>query len=115
MLLLSSLSASSFIVLQGGHLITLLKVVDVTNLIRVSKRKHMRFNMLLGYCIGKTAVNIKEFYILPAGDKLMQYDEIAVNTIVKNKEGEINSCREVINAVYKGGEGYAGFCSCIDT
>lgn len=73
-------------------MITLLKVVDVTNLIKVSKRKHMKFNMLLGYCIGKAAVNIKEFYILPVGDKLMQYDEIAINTIVKNMKGEINSC-----------------------
>ena len=41
---------------------------------------------LLDYCIGKAASTIKEFYILPVGDKLMQYDKIAVNTIVKNKE-----------------------------
>lgn len=52
----------------------------------------MKFNMLLDYCIGKAAVNVKEFYILPVGDKLMQYDTIAVNTIVKNKAGEISSC-----------------------
>lgn len=48
--------------------------------------------MLLDYCIGKAAVNIKEFFILPVGDKLMQYDSIAVNTIVKNKNGEVSSC-----------------------
>ena len=48
--------------------------------------------MLLCYCIGKAAVSVKEFYILPVGDKLMQYDNIAVNTIVKNKNGEVNSC-----------------------
>ena len=45
--------------------------------------------MLLDYCIGRSAVKVKEFYILPVGDKLIQYDTIAVNTIVKNKEGEI--------------------------
>ena len=56
------------------------------------KRKHMKFNMLLDYCIGKAAVSIKEFYILPVGDKLIQYDTIAVNTIVKNKNGEVSSC-----------------------
>ena len=56
------------------------------------KRKHMKFNMLLDYCIGKAAVNVKEFYILPVGDKLIQYDTIAVNTIVKNRDGEVNSC-----------------------
>ena len=48
--------------------------------------------MLLDWCIGKAASPIKEFYLLPVGDKLMQYDAIAVNTIVKNKEGEVSSC-----------------------
>ena len=48
--------------------------------------------MLLDYCIGKAAVNVKEFFILPVGDKLIQYDTIAVNTIVKNKDGEVSSC-----------------------
>ena len=52
----------------------------------------MKFNMLLDFCIGKAAVSVKEFYILPVGEKLMQYDSIAVNTIVKNKDGEVSSC-----------------------
>ena len=52
----------------------------------------MKFNMLLDYCIGKAAVSVKEFYVLPVGDKLMQYDSLAVNTIVKNKDGGISSC-----------------------
>lgn len=68
------------------------KTLDVTNLIKFSNKKHMKFNMLLDYCIGKAAVSIKEFYILPVGDKLIQYDTIAVNMIVKNKDGEVNSC-----------------------
>ena len=73
-------------------MVTFFKTLDVTNLIKVSKRKHMKFNMLLDYCIGKAAVSVKEFYILPVGDKLIRYDTIAVNTIVKNKEGEVSSC-----------------------
>ena len=73
-------------------MVTFFKTLDVTNLIKVSKRKHMKFHMLLDYCIGKAAVRIKEFYILPVGDKLIQYDTIAVNTIVKNKNGEVSSC-----------------------
>ena len=52
----------------------------------------MKFNMLLDYCIGKAASSVKEFYLLPVGNKLMQYDSIAVNTIVKNKDGEVSSC-----------------------
>ncbi|MEF2918941.1 MAG: CatA-like O-acetyltransferase, family 2 [Acutalibacteraceae bacterium] len=73
-------------------MVTFFKTLDVTNLIRVSKRKNLKFNMLLDYCIGKSASNIKEFYILPVGEKLIQYDTIAVNTIVKNKNNEVNSC-----------------------
>lgn len=73
-------------------MVTFFKTMDVTNLIRVSKKRHMKFNMLLDYCIGKAAVGIKEFYILPVGDRLMQYDTIAVNTIVKNRTGEVSSC-----------------------
>ena len=73
-------------------MVTFFKTVDVTNLVRVSKKRGMKFNMLLDYCIGKAASPIKEFYTLPVGEKLIQYDSIAVNTIVKNKTGEVSSC-----------------------
>ena len=73
-------------------MVTFFKTLDVTNLIRVSKKRGFKFNMLLDYCIGKAAIGIKEFYLLPVGDKLMQYETIAVNTIVKNKNGEVSSC-----------------------
>lgn len=73
-------------------MVTFFKTLDVTYLIKVSKRKHLKFNMLLDYCIGKAAAKVREFYILPVGGKLIQYDTIAVNTIVKNKDGEVSSC-----------------------
>ncbi len=73
-------------------MVTFFKTLDVTNLIRVSKKRNLKFNMLLDYCIGKAAVSVKEFYTLPVGEKLIQYDTIAVNTIVKNKDGEVSSC-----------------------
>ena len=73
-------------------MVTFFKTLDVTNIVRVSKKKHLKFNMLLDYCIGKAAVDVKEFYVLPVGEKLIQYDTIAVNTIVKNKDGEVSSC-----------------------
>ena len=76
----------------SNPMVTFFKTLDVTNLIRISKRNGMKFNMLLDYCIGKAAVGVKEFYILPVGEKLIQYDKIAVNTIVKNKDGEVSSC-----------------------
>lgn len=76
----------------SNPMVTFFKTLDVTPLVRISKKKKLKFNMLLDYCIGKAAVDIEEFYILPVGDKLIQYDTIAVNTIVKNKYGEVNSC-----------------------
>ncbi len=78
-------------------MMTFFKTLDTTNLIKVSKRKGLKFNMLMNYCIGKAAVNIKEFYTLPVDGKLMQYDTIAVNTIIKNKNGEISSCDILFN------------------
>ena len=72
--------------------VTFFKTLDVTNAVRVSKKKGLKFNMLLCWCIGRAAAPVKEFYLLPVGDKLMQYDSIAVNTIVKNRRGEVSFC-----------------------
>lgn len=44
------------------------------------------------WCIGRAASRVKEFYLLPVGRKLMQYDRLAVCTIVANREGEVSSC-----------------------
>ena len=73
-------------------MVTFFKTLDVTNLVRLSHRKGLKFNMLLDWCIGKAAAGIKDFYLLPVGEKLIEYDSIAVNTIVKNKDGEVSSC-----------------------
>ena len=73
-------------------MLTFVKKVDVTRLVRISKSKHLKFNMLLCYCIGKAALAQKEFHLLPVGDKLMQFDKIAINTQVMNHTGEVSSC-----------------------
>ena len=73
-------------------MVTFFKTFDVTNIIKVSRKRKLKFNMLLDYCIGKAAAAVKEFYMLPVGDKLIWYDSIAVNTIVKNKNGAVSSC-----------------------
>lgn len=73
-------------------MVTLFKTLDVTPLVRLSRRKGFKFNMLLCWCIGKAASGVKEFYTLPVGRELLRYDTIAVNTIVKNKNGEVSSC-----------------------
>ena len=73
-------------------MVTFFKTLDVTPLVRLSRKKGFKFNMLLCFCIGSAASEIKEFYTLPVGRELLQYDTIAVNTIVKNKRGEVSSC-----------------------
>ncbi len=73
-------------------MVTFFKTIDVTRLVRISRKKGLKFNMLLDYCIGRAASTIKEFNLLPVDGKLVQYDAIAVNTIAKNKEGEVSSC-----------------------
>ena len=73
-------------------MVTFFKTLDVTNLVKVSRKRNLKFNMLMDYCIGKAASHVKEFYILPVGENLIQYDNIALNTIVKNKNGDVNSC-----------------------
>ncbi len=73
-------------------MVTFFKTLQVSRLVRKSRRTGMKFNMLMCYCIGKAASGVKEFYMLPVGDKLMRYDSLAVNTIVKNREGEVSSC-----------------------
>lgn len=59
---------------------------------RYSRKRGLKFNMLLCWCIGRAASGIREFYLLPVGRELLRYDSIAVNTIVKNRTGEVSSC-----------------------
>lgn len=73
-------------------MVTLIKTLDVTRLRRISRRHGLKFNMLLCWCIGKAATQVREFHILPVGDRLIRYDKIAVNTIVANRAGELSSC-----------------------
>lgn len=73
-------------------MVTLVKTLDVTKLLRYSKKHGMSFNMLLCWCVGRAASLVDEFYVLPEHGKLYKYDCLAVNVIVNNKEGGINSC-----------------------
>ena len=73
-------------------MVTLTKTFNVTKVLNVSKRSGIKFNALLCWCIGKAASNMNEFYLLPEKDKLFKYDSIAINVIVNNSKGGINSC-----------------------
>ena len=73
-------------------MVTLTKTFDVGKLLKASKKSGVKFNALLCWCIGKAATQIEEFYLLPDKDKLYKYDSIAINVIVNNSKGGINSC-----------------------
>ena len=73
-------------------MVTLTKTFDVTRLCKVSRRRGMKFNMLLCWCIGKAASTIEEFYMLPHNGKLYKYDRMAINMIVDNIKGGLSFC-----------------------
>ena len=73
-------------------MVTLTKTFNITRLHKTSKQKHLKLNALLCWCIGKAASQMEEFYLLPVQDKLFKYDKLAINVIVNNHKGGINSC-----------------------
>ena len=80
-------------------MVTLTKTFDVTRLCKVSRKRGMKFNMLLCWCIGQAASKIEEFYMLPQKDgtsgmgwKLYKYDRMAINVIVDNVKGGLSFC-----------------------
>ncbi len=73
-------------------MVTLVKTMDVSKLLKISKKNGIKFNTLMCWCIGKTASKTEEMHLLPENGKLYQYDQIAVNVVVRNSKGGINSC-----------------------
>lgn len=73
-------------------MITLIKTLDVTKARRFSKRHGCKFNMLLCWCIGRAAARTENFYLLPVGDKLMEFERLGINTVIALRDGGINTC-----------------------
>ena len=95
-------------------MVTLTKTFDVSRIMKISRKRGWNFNMILCWAIGCAASRTREFYLLPEKEsskgkeihdeekspekesgsswRLMQYDSIAINVIVGNKKGGINSC-----------------------
>lgn len=73
-------------------MVTLVKTLDVSRLVKVSKRTGMKFTMLMSWCIGKAAGQVEEFFLLPADGRLYRYDRLAINIIVQNVKGGITLC-----------------------
>lgn len=73
-------------------MVTFFKTLDVSRLVKMSRKRGLKFNMLMCWCIGRAASRVKEFYLLPVNGRMVQYDSIAVNTIVANRVGDVSSC-----------------------
>ena len=73
-------------------MVTLVKTLDVSRLIKVSKKSNIKFTSLMCWCIGRTASQVEEFYTLPVDGKLYRYDRLAINVIVENSKEGISSC-----------------------
>ena len=73
-------------------MVTLTKTFNITRIHNASKKRHIKLNALICWCIGKAASQVEEFYMLPVQGKMYQYDNLAINVIVNNKKGGISSC-----------------------
>ncbi|MGI6031566.1 MAG: CatA-like O-acetyltransferase, family 2 [Eubacteriales bacterium] len=73
-------------------MVTFFHTLDVTRLVRMSQKHRLKFNALLCWCIGRAAAGMEEFYRLPVGDRLMEYDALAVNVVVATKQEGISTC-----------------------
>ena len=73
-------------------MVTLVKTLDVPRPARLSRRGDLKFNLLLCWCIGKAASRVEEFYTLPVGEKLIRYENLAVNTVASLRDGGIATC-----------------------
>ena len=73
-------------------MVTLTKTFDVSKVLKKCKKLGVGFNVMLCWCIAKAASQMEFFYLLPEQGKLFKYDSLAINVIVKNKKGGINSC-----------------------
>ncbi len=73
-------------------MVTLVKTLNVSRLMKLSKKTGVKFNTLMCWSIGKAAMETEELFLLPENGKLFRYDCIAINVVVRNSKGGINSC-----------------------
>ena len=72
--------------------VTITKTFNIGRLVKAGRRRGLKTNMLMCWCIGHAANPITEFYTLPAVGHLWQYDCLAVNTVVITAKGEPHLC-----------------------
>ena len=66
-------------------IVTLTKTFDITRIHKASKKRHIKLNALICWCIGIAANQVELFFMLPVQGKMYQFDSIAINVIVNNQ------------------------------
>ena len=91
-------------------MVTLVKTLDVSRLIKVSKKRGMKFTMLMCWCVGKAASQVEEFFTLPVsfqfhhvqmdGGHAARFLDILQKEISKMPEDKLNAEAKTILATY---------------
>ena len=73
-------------------MVTLVKTLDVSRLVKVSKKSGMKFTVLMCWCVGKAASQVDEFYTLPVSFQFhhVQMDGGHAAKFFANLKKEIN-------------------------
>ncbi len=64
-------------------MVTFFKTLHVARLVKISKKRGLKFNMLMCYCIGRAASRIKDFYLLPVFKTFVGMDPKEYTHIVR--------------------------------
>jgi len=73
-------------------MVTVVSTLDVTRVVRYSKRKKMKLNMLMCYCILKAAYPIREFFYFLDGKQMVYAERLTIQTILNTKQGGLGFC-----------------------
>jgi len=73
-------------------MVTITHTLNVAHLVHCYKRKKHKLNMLLCWCIGKAALLIPEFFMLPVANKFLRYDKLAVCVVIQIDMNKIRFC-----------------------
>lgn len=73
-------------------MVTVVSTLDVTRVIRYSKKHKKKLNMLMCYCIVKAASKIKEMYTFLDGKQLFTSERMTIQTIIAREDGELRFC-----------------------
>lgn len=71
-------------------MVTIFKTLDVTRLIKISKKHSLKFNMLMCYCTAKAVAQMEEFKLLPVGKKMIEFDKFVVSLVVENVQDSVS-------------------------